>query len=278
MLSKITLNLIRLLIAAIGLVSPNIAAKITAYFFARPPRRKNRDWMKEFLDTSVNDYFELDEHRFKSYVWRGDRKGVLFLHGWKSNAARWKYLIAQLNDLNIDLIAVDAPGHGESGHPAFTPLNYANVVDLMIKKYQPKLIVAHSVGGYTALLHRYIHSPKNIKYVLMAPTFDIMLPITTMFKILKLSKRTREAYIKNIEQELGKKMIAIRADNLVSNVPPEGILLHDINDKILPFEDSKILASKCPNLNFHALNSNGHRMQNDDSEMIILDYIKSELG
>lgn len=229
--------------------------------------------MSEFLDTSVNDYFEVDEYSIKSYVWPGKRNGVLFLHGWRSNAARWKYLISRLQNLDIDLISVDAPGHGESNHPEFNPPNYARVIQPLIEKYQPKIIVAHSVGAYTALLHYDMFKPKGIKYVLMAPTYDMMLPINEMFRVLKLSKRTQQAYIDLIENGINKKMTDLIADNFVNAEGPEGILIHDINDKILPFEDSLKIMKKAKALKFHKIESNGHRMQNDEVLELIEDYV-----
>jgi len=234
--------------------------------------------MKEFLDASANDYFEVDGYQIKSYVWKGEKPGVLFIHGWKSNAARWKYLITKMQQLNVDLISVDAPGHGESKHPAFTPPNYAKVIDPLIKKYKPKIIVAHSVGGYVALFHHAYFKPKGIKYVLMAPTFDIMLPITTMFKILKLSMKSQKCYIDIVEKNIGGDMSTIRSDKLIEQEAPEGILIHDVNDDILPYKDSVKLSQVAPDLKYHQIESTGHRMQNDEVEEIIMNYVTKTLA
>ena len=277
-MQKIFLGLIRALLAFIGAFSKDWAAKTAAYLFERPVRRKNRKWMKEFLDASANDHFEVDGYPIKSYIWKGEKAGVLFLHGWRSNAARWKYLITQMQDLNIDLIAVDAPGHGESKYPAFTPPNYAKVINPLIQKYKPKIIIAHSVGGYVALFHHAKFKPKGIKYVLMAPTFDIMLPITEMFKVLKLNIKTQKKYIENVENNIGGDISTIRSDRLIQEEQLEGLLIHDVNDKILPYQDSIKLDKIAPGLKYHQIESTGHRMQNDVVEKIIVDYVKSELA
>jgi len=276
-MQKFVLFLIRLLLTVIGIFSPRRAAKTAAFFFERPPRRKNRTWMKEFLDTATNDYFEVDGHQIKSYLWKGAKPGVLFLHGWRSNAARWKYLIEQMQDLNVDLISVDAPGHGESKHPAFTPPNYAKVINPLIKKYQPKIVIAHSVGGFVALFHHAYFKPKGIKYVLMAPTYDVMLPITEMFKVLNLSMKTQKSYVEIVEENIGGDMTSIRADKLIENDPPEGILIHDVNDDILPYKDSIKLIESAPSLKYYQVESTGHRMQNDVVEEIIVNYVTEEL-
>ncbi len=257
------------------MLSPTLAARVAAYFFARPQRRKNRDWMQDFLDTSVNESLLVEGTEIKPYLWPGSKRGILFLHGWRSNAARWKYLISKLQLLDVDLIAVDAPGHGESKQIEFTPPNYAELVETLIQKYQPKIIVAHSVGAYTALFHFNKYKPKGIKYVLMAPTYDIMLPINTMFDILRLSKKTQKAYIDIVENDLNKKMNEIKADDFVSPQGPDGILLHDVNDKILPYKDSLKIIEKSKLLKLHKIENNGHRMQNDDVEEVIIDYITS---
>lgn len=277
-MQKFILTFIRFLIAIIGFISPNWAAKIAAYFFARPSRRKNRAWMKEFIDSASNDYFEVDGYQIKSYIWKGESPGILFLHGWKSNAARWKYLINKFQDLNVDLISLDAPGHGESKHPAFTPPNYAEVINPIIEKYQPKIIIAHSVGAYVALYHHAKYQPKNVKYVLMAPTYDIMLPISTMFDILKLAPKIQKKYIENIEKEIETSLESIRADKLVEKYAPQGILIHDVQDKILPVAGSASLAKVADDLEYFEIDSTGHRMQNDEVEHIINEWVRRELN
>ena len=181
-----------------------------------------------------------------------------------------------MQDLNVDLISLDAPGHGESKHPSFTPPNYAKVINPLIEKYKPRIIVAHSVGGYVALYHHAKYKPKGIKYVLMAPTFDIMLPINEMFRILKLSQKSQKKYIENVETNIDGKMITIRSDKLIEAAPPAGILLHDINDKILPYKESIKLSKVAPDLKYFQIDSTGHRMQNDDVEEIILDFVRKE--
>ena len=231
--------------------------------------------MQDFLDTSVNESLLVNGYEVITYIWPGNKNGILFLHGWRSNAARWKYLISKLQFLNVDLISIDAPGHGESKDPEFSPPNYAKLVEALIQKYQPKIIVAHSVGAYTALFHYNKYKPKGIKYVLMAPTYDIMLPINTMFDILKLSKKTQKAYIDIVENDLGKKLDELRADNFVSPEGPEGILLHDINDKVLPFNDTLKIIEKSKILKLQKIENNGHRMQNDDVEEAIINFITS---
>ncbi len=78
---------------------------------------------KEFLDGFKNEALQIAGHRVQTYQWHGDKETVLLVHGWESNAFRWRNLIAKLRENDFNIIAFDAPGHGySSGRKLHVPL------------------------------------------------------------------------------------------------------------------------------------------------------------
>ena len=75
---------------------------------------------------------------------------VVFLHGWRSEAAVWRPVMDRLGR-RYRQFALDLPGFGKSEKPKhiFTLVDYATVVLGFIKKMELKkiVVVGHSFGG-----------------------------------------------------------------------------------------------------------------------------------
>ncbi|MFJ9894619.1 alpha/beta fold hydrolase [Streptomyces sp. NPDC091280] len=107
---------------------------------------------------------------------RGRRTGshdgtpILCLHGWLDNCAGFEPLLDELADLN--LVAVDLPGHGLSGHlpsAAHQVLDYAAcVLELTrVQGWDRFHLVGHSLGGMVATLVAGIHPERTAGLVLI---------------------------------------------------------------------------------------------------------------
>jgi len=89
------------------------------------------------------------------YEQLGDQgPNVLFLHGWMCSVALWKPIVERLSP-HMRTIALDLPGHGQSGRPPepWGATEYAAFVAAFIEALNlaPCDIVGHSHGGRTAL-------------------------------------------------------------------------------------------------------------------------------
>ncbi len=253
--------------------SKTLACAIIYYFFTRPKRRVLKPWMSEFLNLATKRVHPIKDSSFTSYEWKGPGETILFMHGWKSNSARWKQLVQYFQEQGFNSVSIDAPGHGDTAFPFFTPLDYAECLEISIKEFNPGYIVSHSAGAYTALLHHGKYKPKGIKQILMAPTFSMKQPIGTMFEILGLNDRTQKAFIGHIENKLGAKIETVDIDRQVNSEAPEGILIHDVNDEILPIDGSRLISEKAKGLKFYEIKNKGHRMQNEEVYGIIKGYV-----
>lgn len=84
----------------------------------------------------------------------GNGHPVLFLHGFLESISMWDYL--PLNELNVQVIKIDLPGHGASACLTNEPpsiCEMANEVLNVVAELNLELfsIVGHSMGGYVAL-------------------------------------------------------------------------------------------------------------------------------
>ncbi len=80
-------------------------------------------------------------------------KTLLFLHGWAADSTLWFQSASRIK--NHLLLFLDLPGFGKSQNPPhpFTVADFANIVDLFIKKLTLKnvVVIGHSFGGKTAI-------------------------------------------------------------------------------------------------------------------------------
>lgn len=91
--------------------------------------------------------FEAMKVHYQSYG--AGKEALVFIHGWTCNLNFWKANIPAFNG-KIRVIAIDLPGHGESGKPAVTYSMdlFARAVNSVLEdaKVERATLVGHSMG------------------------------------------------------------------------------------------------------------------------------------
>ena len=122
----------------------------------------------------------------------GNKKNIIFLHGWGSNKEIMKVFKDDFKDLRH--IYIDMPGFGKSPNPyVLTTLDYAKIIDNFLKELNIKkdIIIGHSFGGKVATLLKpdFLVLLASAGIVMPKP-FSVRVKIRTykLLKILGLSK------------------------------------------------------------------------------------------
>ena len=120
-----------------------------------------------------------------SYLIGGDvsRKATLvFLHGWKSEAAIWAGIISDVGGVGYRSIALDFPGFGKSQNPRkpFTVSDYVEVLHELLRKLNVRnpILVGHSFGGRVALKYAYTY-PNGVLKIILVGSAGIRLKSTS---------------------------------------------------------------------------------------------------
>ncbi len=105
------------------------------------------------LKIVVNDIL-LTYYRYDArYDGKKTGKTLLFLHGWATDSTLWFQPASLIK--NHCLLFLDLPGFGKSQNPPrpFSIADFANTVDMFIKKLTLKnvVVIGHSFGGKTAI-------------------------------------------------------------------------------------------------------------------------------
>jgi len=101
----------------------------------------------------------------------GNTHKVLALHGWLDNAASFWHLAPLLADHDIELTAIDFPGHGHSDHRApghnYGFIDYVmDVQAVMDQMDQPVGMICHSMGAAIAAMYAAAY-PEQVRYLVM---------------------------------------------------------------------------------------------------------------
>ena len=85
--------------------------RLTRHLLSRPPTRPLADWEREAADTARRVSFRFG---LSGLRWGESGPVALMLHGWAGRPTQFASLVPPLLAAGRQVIALDAPGHGES--------------------------------------------------------------------------------------------------------------------------------------------------------------------
>ncbi|EAR17252.1 MULTISPECIES: alpha/beta fold hydrolase [Robiginitalea] len=221
------------------LISPSRAARKAFFVFSKVRRGRVQPAQQDYLQAARHKVESVADHQIQTYQWSGDGPVVLLIHGWESNTFRWRNLIGHLREAGFHIVAFDAPAHGySSGTYMHVPM-YAECVEHMVQKFQPRYIVGHSVGGMTALYHAHRHPNEGVeKIVTIGSPSEFYEIMEDYQRIVGFNDRVMQALDQFIFEEFGYHTHEFSTSRFVEGNPKKGLILHDKSDPITPFHAS----------------------------------------
>lgn len=129
----------------------------------------------------------------------GNKHTILALHGWLDNAASFWHLAPLLAEHNMEITAIDFPGHGHSDHRApghnYGFIDYVIDLQAVIKQMEkPLTLLCHSMGAAIAVMYAAAF-PEHINKMVLIENLGPIPPyvpgkaVETLRKSLKLWDR-----------------------------------------------------------------------------------------
>ena len=168
-------------------------------------------------------------------------------------------LIAALVSAGYSVLALDAPGHGDSGWRSRSSIvHFSKAVDQLLGRHGPAFAsVAHSLGA-SAVAHSQARGAPTGPLVLIAPFSKPERFYQGFMSHLGFDAEATAAAQHRAEAELGVRFADLDlARNLAASPAPTWII-HDRSDKRVPFHGSERVAAKVPGLHLHATDGLGH--------------------
>nr|WP_299385826.1 alpha/beta hydrolase [Allomuricauda sp.] len=257
-----------------SLFAPKKAAHKAFVLFCTVRKGKVLPQQKDFLDASKLDVEQVAGHHIQSYHWPGTKETVLLVHGWESNTFRWRNLIRKLKEANFNIIAFDAPSHGySSGKLLYVPL-YEQALHHMIKKYDPKYLVGHSVGGMTLMYNEYKNpNPRVEKMVVIGAPSEFHEIMDQYQDILKFNNRFMDILDDYILNRFGFKIKDFSTSKFASTNTKKGLLFHDKLDKVAPYHASEKVNASWNDSTLVSTEGLGHSMHQEEVNDEILAFL-----
>lgn len=274
---RLAITYIRTKFKIITAISKRKAAEQAFLLFCTPLERSVPKQMPKNAEAIG---FTLDGKKINGYRWNHPQpKKALLLHGFGSAAHKFERYAAPLIEKGYEVLAFDAPAHGNSEGKRINAVEYTHMVKEVIKLYGPvECFMAHSFGGIAlSLAMEDIPHDSNTKIVLVAPATETTAALESAFKMLGIKNKTVQKEMNNIIFEIsGKETSWFSIRRAVKNINANILWIHDENDDVTPLADAlKVKEDNHPHINFVITKGLGHRRIYHDAgvKKLIADFM-----
>lgn len=246
-----------LLLGLYGRIAPRQAARLLADLISRPGgQNPTQPW--ELAHGTDGKAIDL-RTGLKARSWGESGPLVLALHGWRGRTTQFRPLAAMLLERRMRTVALELPGHGTSSGDSATPRLIGELL-LEIERITGPIhaAIGHSFGGAAlgaALVYGF--RPQRL-VIISSPTRVSRIPIWVA-KAAGLPPAAMSEFVKLLDRDAGRPSAEL---DLVAAAPKSGVpglLVHDIEDAVIPYSEAEALKNAWPGLKFMSTRGKGHR-------------------
>lgn len=254
-------------------IAPGLASRQAERLFTAPPRYRG--------------HARPLTHARKGYVAAGPRRvavrsrgpsdgaAVLLAHGWGGVAEQMEPFVAPLVERGYRVVWFDQPGHGDSRARQVTIADFVRAMRAIERAYGPfEAAVAHSLGAAALALALRQGMALN-RAVFISPPASIREQAFAFARMLGIPRRVREAMRRRLEERAGMSFAEIDGLDDLRKVNLPALFLHDENDVVVPYENTRRISSLMPNARRIRTSGLGHYRILRDSAVIraVADFV-----
>lgn len=262
-------------------IAPKWTGLKTVNLFCTPRKGDINSKERKFLNTAkVQDSFQTEYGAIRYYIWNKEgAKTVLLLHGWESNAARWRPLIKTISEKGYRIVAIDAPAHGDSENKYFDMLQYIAAINQAVKQFKATTLIGHSVGGISICyyLSKYEH-PEFEKIILMGTPTKLAQVAASFYRILNLSEKVKGVFHSQFEHKFDLKMSDVSVTKMIKIVKTPALIIHDEQDEVISVSEAAVYSRLFPNSTLHITDGYGHSLQHRKVYYEIKSFLEKRLN
>lgn len=261
---------------ATSLISSKYASKKALNLFASPRKGRYTEAQRKIISTALFEEVAFDGVSIATYRWKGNGKTILLNHGWESNASRWSYILDDLKAQDYNIIALDGPAHGRSGGKLFNAVLYSEFINVIAKKFKPEVVIGHSVGGMASVFFMHSFPLDSVeKMVLLGAPAHFTGVFSRYKSLMGYNNRISNGLDNIVLERFGKPVDYFSAANFAKTINARGLIIHDKNDKIIPYEDALLFSNRYKNSELISTNGFGHGLKDPSLTPKIIEFINS---
>ena len=266
---------IRILLRYIQIQSylwPSRAARWTAVRFLTPQRFERPEKEIKVLQSGRPLYLA---GSLKAWSW-GQGPRVLLVHGWEGRGSQMGGFVTPLTEAGFSVLTLDGPAHGDSPGQRTNMGDFARMLLKVDQEQGPFVaVIGHSFGtGASLVASRWGLRAKTL--ILVASPQSIEGIFERYSDFFRLSPKARILFQHYVETEAQLKLADYRIEDMARETKVPVLLVHDRQDKEIPFADAEKRVSQYPHGSFHWTEGLGHRRILWDSRVIekAVEFIK----
>ncbi|MCB4798648.1 alpha/beta fold hydrolase [Neotamlana laminarinivorans] len=257
-------------------IAPKYASTKAFDIFVTPRAGRLLDKHHDFLNTAIQEKLKYNDLDIHTYNWPGEGKTILLAHGWESNSYRWKVLKNKLQEYNYNIVALDAPAHGKSGGTKFNAILYSEFINVAVNHFKPSIIIGHSVGGMASIFFQHKYQYKNLeKLVLLGAPSEFTKIFKGYVKMLNFNSKIEDGLNQLVEDNFDNKGTYFSSANFTKKIEAEGLIIHDKHDKIVGYDEAKLIARHYKNSTLKTTEGFGHGLKDDSIDDAIINFINN---
>ncbi len=268
---------LRALFRVVGSVAPRLAARAANRIFRTVRRHRTPErelaWIRSARSLSVTS----GDHQLRAWSW-GEGPTILLVHGWEGRGSQMGAFAAPLVEAGFRVVALDAPGHGDSKVRLSSLPEFAQAIRDLAQAVGPVHgLVAHSFGapGSALALQQGLRLDR---LVFVAAPADLE-PFTVEFsRLLGLNPRVRSHMMRQIEETFGIAWSKLHRISLQPTDSVELLVVHDRDDPEIPFDNAFTISSRWHASRVLATSGRRHRRIPRDAAVIegVGEFLKGE--
>lgn len=243
-----------------SVVAPEATASLAARLFFSTRRTAPKADQREVFENG--ERFSVDG--LSAWSW-GKGPVVLLVHGWNGRASQLAPFVSPLVSRGYQVVAFDAPGHGESPGRRSSLPEIANAIRRVSDAVGPVYgVVAHSMGGAATTI-ALSEGLVVERAVFISPPSNPEAFVTFFAQAIGISDAVHARVRTKIETTVGRKLPALRADRLAPTMRAPLLVIHDEDDGHVPPQSGQDIADAWPGATFVRTHGLGHqRILRDD--------------
>jgi alpha-beta hydrolase superfamily lysophospholipase len=284
--SAATLARLRRLFSVLGLVSPQLAARVFLDRFARPGRRRLDAVDTATLATARRQRLDVGTDAIELYEWlpaahAGSPATVCIVHGWGSHAPRFSALVDACLARGWRVLAFDAPAHGRSPGTRSSLMQFRTALDAVVDAHGPvDGLVAHSLGALAVTLRLADPAaPPPRAAVLIGMPRDASFLMELYLEALGAGPRVRAAVRSGFIRRYGLDIDELSGIAQAARIACPVLVVHDRDDESVPVAHARELLGLLPRGTLHETQGLGHnRLLRDPAALaVVVDFLKVHL-
>jgi pimeloyl-ACP methyl ester carboxylesterase len=261
---------------ATSLISSKFASKRAIKLFASPRKGRYTEDQRQIISSALFQELKYDNLDIATYRWIGKGKKIVLAHGWESNASRWSYILEYLKAQNYDILALDAPAHGRSGGKQFNAVLYSEFINVVAERFQPEIIIGHSVGGMASVFCMHNHKLPSVKKMVLLGAPAHFTGVFARYKtMMGYNNRISNGLDSIVLERFGKPVDYFSAATFAESIEAKGLIIHDKKDRIIPYEDAQLFANRFKNSELISTKGFGHSLKNESLTPKIIEFINT---